>query len=407
MNEFKNPFTPGAGHQPPYLAGRETERAEFLNLLKQNTILENAIITGLRGVGKTVLFDTLTLLAAQECWYWVGTDLSETASLSEENLITRIFTDLATITSDIVIDQIPTQSIGFIKSRDVEDVRLSSQNIRLFYDSIPGLASDKLKETLKFVWQSLEKQDNTCRGIIFAYDEAQNLSDNAQKGQYPLSMLLDIFQSLQKMGFPLMLALTGLPTLFPKLVDARTYAERMFHIILLESLDKNETRDAILKPIESQDCPVKLDKQSVNTIYEMSSGYPYFIQFICRETYNALIQRHRDSRQLSVPTKEIQNKLDRDFFAGRWQRATDRQRDLMMVAATIGEREFSVQQITEASRNPDLLDKPFRGGSQVNQILAALIAQGIAYKNRHGRYCFAIPLLDKFILRQLGQEDDR
>ena len=354
-----------------------------------------------------MLFDTLTLLATQERWYWVGTDLSETASLSEENLITRIFTDLATITSDIVIDQIPTQSIGFIRSRDVEDVRLSSQNIRLFYDSIPGLASDKLKETLKFVWQSLKKQDSTRRGIIFAYDEAQNLSDNAQKGQYPLSMLLDIFQSLQKMGFPLMLALTGLPTLFPKLVDARTYAERMFHIILLESLDKNETQDAILKPIESQDCPVKLDRQSVNTIYEMSGGYPYFIQFICRETYNALIQRHKDNHRLSVPAEEIQNKLDRDFFAGRWQRATDRQRDLMMVAATIGEREFSVQQITEASRNPDLLDKPFRGGSQVNQILAALIAQGIAYKNRHGRYRFAIPLLDKFILRQLGQEDDR
>ena len=406
MGEFKNPFTPGAGHQPPYLAGRETERAEFMNLLKQDTVLENAIITGLRGVGKTVLFDTLAPLAARECWYWVGTDLSEAASLSEENLITRIFTDLATITSDIVVGQIPTPPIGFIKSGDMEDVRLSSQNIRLFYDSIPGLASDKLKETLKFVWISLAKQDDTRRGIIFAYDEAQNLSDNAQKERYPLSMLLDVFQSLQRAGLPFMLALTGLPTLFPKLVDARTYAERMFHIILLESLDKNETRDAILKPIESQDCPVKLDERSVNTIYEMSGGYPYFIQFICRETYNALIQRHKDNHRLSVPVEEIQNKLDRDFFAGRWQRATDRQRDLMMVAATIGEREFSAQQIIEASHNPDLLDKPFRGGSQVNQILAALIAQGIAYKNRHGRYRFAIPLLDKFILRQVGMTDE-
>ena len=56
MNEFQNPFTPGAGHQPPYLAGRETERAEFLNLLEQNTILENAIITGLRGVGENGAF---------------------------------------------------------------------------------------------------------------------------------------------------------------------------------------------------------------------------------------------------------------------------------------------------------------------------------------------------------------
>ncbi|MFL5899535.1 MAG: hypothetical protein ACJ76D_13955 [Solirubrobacterales bacterium] len=33
-----------------------------------------------------------------------------------------------------------------------------------------------------------------------------------------------------------MLALTGLPTLFPKLVEARTFSERMFRVILLDKL---------------------------------------------------------------------------------------------------------------------------------------------------------------------------
>ena len=57
MAQFANPFRPGAGHTPPYLAGRQAERAEFQRLLSQTTILENMVMTGLRGVGKTVLLD--------------------------------------------------------------------------------------------------------------------------------------------------------------------------------------------------------------------------------------------------------------------------------------------------------------------------------------------------------------
>ncbi len=60
---FANPFKPGAGHQPPYLAGRKQEEAEFRRLLKQSTIMENMVLTGLRGVGKTVLLESFKPLA--------------------------------------------------------------------------------------------------------------------------------------------------------------------------------------------------------------------------------------------------------------------------------------------------------------------------------------------------------
>lgn len=90
--EFKNPYKPGAGHMPPHLAGRETEYVEFEKLLDQDTILENLILTGLRGVGKTVLLETFKPRAVQRGWLWAGTDLSETASLSEMNLASRLRT---------------------------------------------------------------------------------------------------------------------------------------------------------------------------------------------------------------------------------------------------------------------------------------------------------------------------
>jgi deoxyribodipyrimidine photolyase len=93
------------------------------------------------------------------------------------------------------------------------------------------------------------------RGIIFAYDEAQNLADHAAKDQYPLSLLLDVFQSLQRKGIRFMLVLTGLPTLFPKLVEAKTYTERMFHTIFLDPLNEEQIKDAIFKPIQKEDAP--------------------------------------------------------------------------------------------------------------------------------------------------------
>ena len=95
---FKNPFRPGAGHMPPYLAGREAEEKEFRRLLAQDTILENLILTGLRGVGKTVLLEKFKPIAIQDGWLWVGTDLSETISVSETNLAIRILTDLSVVT---------------------------------------------------------------------------------------------------------------------------------------------------------------------------------------------------------------------------------------------------------------------------------------------------------------------
>ncbi len=86
MGKFANPFRPGAGHMPPYLAGRSPEKRAFMKLLEQDVVLENAVLTGLRGVGKTVLLDTLKPLAISAGWLWVGTDLSESTSISEERL---------------------------------------------------------------------------------------------------------------------------------------------------------------------------------------------------------------------------------------------------------------------------------------------------------------------------------
>jgi len=394
---FPNPFRPGAGHMPPYLAGRETEKREFARLLEQETVFENLVLTGLRGVGKTVLLETLKPIAIQKGWLWVGTDMSESTSVSEATLTTRLLTDLAVVTSSVVTGEAP--QVGFSPQRPAAPLTLDYQGLCRICEATPGLAADKLKIVLEGVWHYIRPLGR--RGIVFAYDEAQNLADHADKNEYPLSLLLDVFQSIQRKDIPFMLALTGLPTLFPKLVEARTFAERMFHIVLLDKLDRNNTEEAILKPIDDSACPVHFAPNSIDAIYKFTLGYPYFIQYVCREVFDVWTQNIAAGEQLrQIPMPEIAQKLDTDFFAGRWARATDRQRDLLGVIAQLEHcaSEFTVQEVAE--RCGQLLTKPF-SPSHINQMLVSLCNAGLVYKNRWGRYSLAVPLLDGFIRRQL------
>ena len=395
---FENPFRPGAGHMPPYLAGRETEIAEFQRLLGQTTILENLVLTGLRGVGKTVLLDTFKPIAIRESWHWVGTDLSEAASMSEESMAVRLLTDLSVIGSTLTIGE--RAAAGFAGTP--METTLGYHTLIQLYQSTPGLAADKLKAVLEVVATAVAREGK--RGVIFAYDEAQNLADQPA-GQFPLSLLLDVFQSIQRKNVPFMLVLTGLPTLFPKLVEARTFAERMFHVLTLDRLTEEDSRDAVVKPLEREQCPVRFTDESVVLVVQESSGYPYFIQFFCREIYDVFLQSIEATGEANpVPMDGITQKLDADFFAGRWARATDRQRQLLWCIAHLGnaEGEFTVQEVVAGSE--ERLVNGF-SNSHANQMLAALGKSGLIYKNRWGRYSLAVPLFDRFILRQAASID--
>lgn len=387
-----NPYRPGAGHRPPYVAGREREQADIEEYFRQDTILTNIVLTGLRGVGKTVFLDELRKPAAANKWYWIGTDLSESASITEENLAIRLLADLAVVTSGFSYNEKVPAGPGFMQQTSTVVRTLDFHFLKGTYDSTPGLIMDKLKHVLEMSWMAIK--GSGARGVIFAYDEAQNLADHAAKEQYPLSTLLDLFQSIQRKGIPFMLLLTGLPTLFPKLVEARTYTERMFHVVTLNRLEEKDCTDAITKPLEAY--PIKFTAAGILRICEVSGGYPYFVQFICRESFDLVL---RSENLDEARFQSIVAKLDNDFFAGRWARATDRQRDLMALIAILpnAETEFSVQEIVDESKKSP--DKAF-SNSHVNQMLNSLVGAGLIFKNRHGRYAFAVPLLSHFILRQ-------
>lgn len=400
LDLFANPYRPAAGHEPPYLAGRAPETEEFERLLLQPVITENLILSGLRGVGKTVLLNHVKPIAQKKGWLWAGEDLTEQASLSEERIATRIITDLASLLSPIFIQEQAQLPIGFQRAQSNERRPLNYDDLQEIFDKTPGLVSDKLKAVLRYVGNIIK--DTRIKGIVFAYDEAQNLTDHAAKEQYPLSLILDVFQSLQRQpdNLPFLLALTGLPTLFPKLIKARTYSERMFHTIMLDRLSPSDSADAVTKPVERENSQIYFTKDTVDLIVEVTGGYPYFIQFFCKEAYDIVYAKMLTGDNTTVSMDLILRKLDQDFFSARWEDVSDNQRIFLSVVAQLDncEEEFTANEIVIMSG--DVLEQPY-SSSSVSQYLKRLSAAGLIYKNRRGKYQFAVPMLSGFISRQL------
>jgi hypothetical protein len=137
-----NPFRPGAGQTPIYLAGRTNEQDQFRRILSQDPVLQNIIVTGLRGVGKTVLLETLKPISQRDNWLWTGNDLSESASLTEERIARRLVVDLSALLGPLVSESKQVTPFGFTRSTRIERKSLEFNDLWNVFESSPGLMQD-------------------------------------------------------------------------------------------------------------------------------------------------------------------------------------------------------------------------------------------------------------------------
>ena len=165
--------------------------------------------------------------------------------MSEGNLCIRLLTDLAVFASCLQVS-IPDGTLGF--DAGPKNRTLSFDFLVTHFQAQPGLTVEQIEIHSRIGLECGEGKGT--QGILFAYDEAQVVQDRPDKEEYPLAVLLETFQSLQRKGVRCMLLLTGLPTLFPRLVESRTYAERMFTVQELGRLSPDASRQAIEKPLQ-------------------------------------------------------------------------------------------------------------------------------------------------------------
>jgi len=393
----KNPFRPGIGQAPPFLAGRKRETEEFKKLLTQNPILKNLVITGLKGVGKTALLTSFKSIAIDNGYFWAGSNLSESVGESEQALSLKLLKDLSHQTFFFPIDREIRKRIEAVSNIKIKEKTLTYDSLLGIYQNVGGLEIDKLKAILPLIWEVVKPK---AKGIVLAYDEAQLLKNKAAERQHPFTLLLDVIQYLQLREIPYFLVLTGLPDLVGDLHEARGYSERMFHIANLGRLTPEEAKDAIVKPIEAEGT-ITFSNNEIQSIIKHSHGYPYLIQFFCYEAFDTVLQQIKigEKKVPYVDVSDFAKELDADFYGGKWNIATDRQRELMTVIAKLpnANDEFAAKEISDKSK--EILPNPF-SLNHVNNTLVKLIEDNLVFKNRRGKYSFALPMLAEYIKRQ-------
>jgi len=402
-----NPYRPGAGHRPPFLAGREKEQDHFWRLLRQNYTTENILITGLRGFGKTVLLEDLRRMALTEGWVWVGNDLSESSSVSEERLALRILTDLSQALSEVLANAtapkpIPSGQHPQETSDELDPSTFAA--LKAKYEQTPGLPSDKLKTVFSRIGSVLSKAK--LQGIVLAYDEAHCLTDHAQHDEFPLSMLIEMIESLQKKEgvAPILLVLSGLPQMFDSLIKAHTYTERMFHVMHMDRLSPQDTLTAFLAPLEPLMPPLHCPRDLIEKVVEMTGGYPYLIQFFGKELVDALLKNGGTLETYEFPDAGVMDRLDIGLFAARWHKTTDMQRKFLKLIASrerAGLGEFTQQEIAQLNSGNPRFDH-----EQVNEMMIELSNCGLIYRTRRGHYAFTVPMSETMIMRRMQNENE-
>jgi DNA-binding MarR family transcriptional regulator len=385
---IENPYRPGAGHTPPFLAGRSKEEDHFRRLLRQNFATENTLITGLRGMGKTVLLAHLKQLAEREGWICIGNDLSESSSLSEERLALRILTDISESLGRVLSTSSKSEDDGAIASFEA---------LRNMYERSPGLPSDRLRNVLLRLGSLVNSAK--ARGIVLAYDEAQCLSDHADHNEFPMSMLIETIASLQRKDgvSQYLLVLCGLPQVHDALTEARTYTERMFNVISLERLSREDAYAAFVTPLQHLMPPLCVSKELIDKAVDLTRGYPYLIQFFGKELVDELLQNGGVLSANRFPSPSVLDRLDSGLFAARWNKTTDKQREVLNIIAcrpSGSAIDVSAQEIAEQSLGE-------MTNAQATQMLQALTERGLLYRTRHGRYAFTVPMSEMMILRRI------
>ena len=215
-------------------------------LEQDDAVLQNPLLAGFGGAEETALVETFRSCARQKKWVWVGTDLAASAGLTEERLAGRLLTNLAAVTSGWMVAAERTSGMGFIPEFEEREIRATLDVLREIFDGTPGLAQDKLKKIVALAGQWARGQG--FRGIVFGCDGIQTLSEREPEEEFPLALLLDVFQSVQRAGVPAMLLFSGLLALPPKLVEARTFSERMFRTISLTRPSGGASRTGGVRP---------------------------------------------------------------------------------------------------------------------------------------------------------------
>ncbi len=388
---FQNPFNPGSGSPPPYLAGRENELATFkrnLKLIVKGQI-HNIILTGLRGTGKTVLLNEFNRICFEQKFFPIKRLQFSQKYCDPLEFDTALKYDMSSAVASLSIKKKVTQKL----KRVGEYLKPKSLGVpgTFYYEpsyqprTIPF--ENHLEDYLSNNWEIFKKKG--FHGVVFLFDEFHFVTDLKKKKQFVLGDFISAINELQNKDFKYFLVLTGLPRLPLNIKESRSYSERMFRTIELGNLSKDDAKLAISKPLKKS--PYSFHTDLINTIVDDTGQYPYFIQFYCREILNNISKKRIGVSDYKLIKSIILKQLESDFFEPRIESLSNEEERLLISMAKIKTKDMKFSDILNHSK----MKKP-----SLPAYLDRLEKKGLVFNHKYGIYRFSLPMLRDYILRK-------
>ncbi len=389
MDPLKNPFSPGAGSPPPELAGRESVIGQadvLLGRVKQGRSEKSMMLTGLRGVGKTVLLNTIRFRAEKVEYKTAIMEAHEGKKLAPLLVpyLRKLLTELSK--GPKIGEKLKRGFATLLSFAKAIKIQINDFTVGIDVNAEAGSAdSGDLEVDLPEVIGALgEAAKEQKANVALFIDEIQYLDAKE------LSALIMSMHKVQQRQLPVVLVGAGLPILPGLAGESKSYAERLFSFPVIGPLTEAETGRALQEPVRPE---VAFNQDAVERIFRVTRGYPYFIQMW---GYQSWLRAHSSPITLEVveeATLEAIARLDNDFFRVRYDRCTNGEKKFLHSIAKLGAGSHKTSAVADMH------------GVKINSIgpvRAQLIKKGMIYSPEHGEIEFTVPLFGDFILRVMG-----
>jgi AAA ATPase domain len=382
-----NPYTPNAGARPPALVGRDAELAGFeilLDRLKQGRSEQSMLITGLRGVGKTVLLGAFESRALNSGWVTAPAEITKNQDFGPRmgHLVRR---SLFQVGPKASWGDRMRRAAGVLKSFSLTVSSDGSVTAGIDADPVEGIAdtgnlSDDLTDLLVALGEAARERET---GVAFLIDEVQFLRSDEFE-----ALIAALHRTVQQQ-LPITLVGAGLPQL-PRLAgEAKSYAERLFKFPRIGRLSAPEAEAALAEPAE--ELGVAYEPGAIDVIVSYTEGYPYFLQEYGKIVWDLAPEGAPISERIAVEAQRVvELKLDDSFFRVRAERTTDLELRYLRAMAELGSEEQTAGEIAAVLG---------RSSEQLGPTRARLIDKGLIYTTGRGRGAFSVPQFDRYLRR--------
>lgn len=379
-----NPYRPGAGLMPVYIAGRDEDIQnvdQMFEALTLNIPTQSIIFSGLRGVGKTVLINKLQSIAEDRGIFCKHIEIEERndfiSQIAEcsQSFLRKVSTkEKFRHLVQKPLEAIKSLVVSFDPGENIFSLSMQDRDLYL---------SNNLTQSLTDVFTTIgETAQKTETPICFFIDEIQYMKQNQ------LGSLIAALHRTNQLGYPVMIVGAGLPKIYKMLSDEKSYSERLFVYKQVDSLTYEQSKKAIEEPVRK--FHVSYTENAIKKIVEITKGYPFFIQQLCQIVYKRTDSSVIEYSDVDHGIDEFLKMLDDGFFRSRYERCAESDKKFIFAMVKCGELPCTISNVAKNLH---------KSVSSISTTRAQLISKGIIYPVRYKELDFTVPEFSGFIQR--------